>query len=154
MSILTILLAGLLTLPSAGTLTKEKKYGKAVTVKEVTPISAIQADPAAYHGKTVRVEGVVVEVCAKRGCWIKVGGTQDGESITFKVEDGVIVFPMEAKGQKAIVQGVVNATVTSVEDQIKQGEHQAQEQGTPFDPASVKGPKTVIRIDGEGAVIR
>lgn len=153
MTILTILLAAILTFPSTGLMPKEKKYGKAITVEETTSIAAILKDPKAFLGKTVRVEGVVTEVCAKRGCWIKVGG-KDGQSITFKVEDGVIVFPMESKGQTAVVQGVVSATVTSVEDQIKQGEHHAEEQGTKFDPATVKGPKTVIRIDGEGAVLR
>lgn len=153
MTILTILLAAVLTLPSTGALPKDKKYGKAITVKEATAISAILKDPTAYHGKAVRVEGVVTEVCAKRGCWIKVGG-KEGESITFKVEDGVIVFPMESKGQTAVVQGVVHATVTSVEDQIKQGQHQAEEQGKAFDASTVKGPKTVIRIDGEGALLR
>jgi hypothetical protein len=61
---------------------------------------------------------------------------------------------MESKGQTAVVQGVVKATVTSVEDQIKQGEHHAEEQGTTFDVSTVKGPKTVIRIDGEGALLR
>lgn len=154
MPFLTMLLASLLCLPSVGAPPKDKKYGKAITVKEATSISAILADPNAYHGKTVKVEGVIVEVCAKRGCWIKVAGPKDGESITFKVEDGVIVFPMESKGKTAVVQGVVQATTTSVEDQIKQGEHHAEEQGTTFDPTTIKAPKTVLRIDGEGAVIR
>lgn len=154
MNALSLLLIGLLAFPLAGTAPKEKKYGKPVTVKETTKVSAILADPKAFHGKQVRIEGVVVDVCAKRGCWIKVSGANDGESITFKVEDGVITFPMESKGKTAVAQGVVSITVSSVEEQIEQGKHMAEEQGTTFDPTTVKGSKTTIRIDGEGAVIR
>jgi hypothetical protein len=41
----------------------------------------------------------------------------------------------------------------SVDDQIAQGEHAAEEEGKSFDRASVKGPKRSIQIKGEGAVI-
>ncbi len=154
MTALTVLLIGLLAAPMTGSAPKDKKYGKPVTVKEKTSVSAILAEPKSFHGKTVRIEGLVVEVCAKRGCWIKVAGEKDGETITFKVEDGVITFPMESKGKTAVAQGVVNVTVQTAEQQIEAGKHQAEEQGTTFDPSTVKGPKTAIRIDGEGAVIR
>jgi hypothetical protein len=132
----------------------EKKYGKAMTTKEVTKISEILADPGKFNGKRVRVEGAVVDVCAKRGCWMKIAGDKEFESIRIKVEDGVIVFPMEAKGKIAAAEGVVSVKTTSVEDQIKEGEHMAKEEGKTFDPASVKGPKTAIQIQGDGAVIR
>jgi hypothetical protein len=41
-----------------------------------------------------------------------------------------------------------------VEDQVKEGEHSAKEEGKSFDPSSVKGPKTTVQIKGEGAVIK
>jgi hypothetical protein len=37
---------------------------------------------------------------------------------------------------------------------IEQGEHHAKEEGKTFDPATVTGPKTVVQIKGEGAVIK
>jgi hypothetical protein len=89
-----------------------------------------------------------------RGCWIKVGGDKDFESITFKVDDGVITFPVSARGKTALVEGIVSVTTQSVEEQKTHGEHMAKEQGKPFDPASIKGPKTVIMLKGEGAEIR
>lgn len=131
-----------------------KKYGKPLTLKATTRVSEILAHPEQYNGKKVRVEGTVVEVCKKRGCWFKLGSDKEFESIQFKVDDGVIVFPLDAKGKSAVAEGVVSAKTYSVEDLIKQGEHQAEEQGTTFDPSTVKGPKTVVRIMGEGAVIK
>lgn len=129
-------------------------YGKPLTVKETTKVSDILASPEQYDGKRVKVEGAVVGVCEKRGCWIKIAGDKDFESLTFKVDDGVITFPMSARGKAAVVEGIVSVTVQSVEEQRKQGEHMAKEHGTTFDPASVKGPKTVILLKGEGAEIR
>jgi hypothetical protein len=40
------------------------------------------------------------------------------------------------------------------EQLIAQGQHMAEEQGTKFDPATVTGPKRVVQINGEGAVIK
>jgi hypothetical protein len=131
-----------------------KKYGKPLTVKETTKVSEIIAHPEKYDGKKVRVEGSVVDVCSKRGCWIKLASDREFESILFKVEDGVIVFPMEAKGKTAIAEGVVSVKNATVEQQIEQGKKQAEESGTTFDPSTVKGPKTTVRIMGDGAVIR
>jgi hypothetical protein len=129
-------------------------YGKPLTVKETTKVSDILANPDQYNGKRVKVEGPVVDVCQMRGCWIKIAGDKDFESLTFKVDDGVITFPMSARGKTALVEGIVSVTTQSVEEQRKHGEHMAQEQGKTFDPASVKGPKTVILLKGEGAEIR
>ena len=132
----------------------EKKYGKPLTTTAVTKVSEILSDPGKFNGKRVRVEGAVVDVCAMRGCWIKISGDKEFESIRFKVDDGVIVFPMDAKGKRVSAEGVVSVKTTSVEDQIKEGEHMAKEEGKAFDPATVKGPKTVVQIQGDGAVVR
>ena len=53
-----------------------------------------------------------------------------------------------------MVEGVVSVTTQSVEEQRKQGEHMAQEEGKTFDPKTVTGPRTVIMLKGEGAEIR
>ncbi|MCX6132551.1 MAG: DUF4920 domain-containing protein [Ignavibacteriales bacterium] len=140
----------LLTIGFAG----EKKFGKKITLKEKTKISDIMANPEKFDGKKVLVEGAIVDVCQMKGCWIKIGSDKEFESMTFKVEDGVITFPMDVKGKSALAQGIVSAKVYTVEQLIEQGKETAKEQGKEFDPKSVKGPKTVIRINGEGAIVR
>ncbi len=131
-----------------------KNYGKKLTLKEKTKVSDIIATPEKFNGKRVLVEGAVVDVCKERGCWIKLASDKEFESIRFKVDDGVIVFPMDAKGKNATAEGVVSVKTYSKEELIKQGEMHAKEEGTTFDPATVTGPKTVIQIKGEGAVIK
>jgi hypothetical protein len=146
-SIIALLLVG--TALSAG----KKKYGKEITVKEMTKISAIVAEPEKFNGKRVKVQGPIVDVCKERGCWIKIASDKEFESIRFKVDDGVIVFPLEIKGQNAVAEGVVSVRTISVEEQIKSGKKMAEEEGTTFDEKSVTGPKTVLMIKGEGAQV-
>jgi len=105
---------------------KEKKYGTALTLIEVTKISDIYANPDKFAGKRVQVEGPVVDVCAEMGCWLALGSDKESQVLRFKVEDGVIVFPMTAKGKKAKVEGIVTVT---------------------------KGTETTIQIKGEGAIV-
>jgi len=130
-----------------------KKYGKPVTLKETTKISDIYANPDQFNGKRVKVQGPIVDVCAERGCWIAIGSDQEFQTLRFKVDDGVIVFPLEIKGQNAVVEGVLTVTTLSEAAQIEQGEHMAKEKKTTFDPKTVKGPKTQIQIKGEGAEV-
>ena len=130
-----------------------KKYGKPLTLKETTKVSDIYANPDKYKDKRVKVQGPIVDVCTEMGCWIEIGGDKDFQALRFKVDDGVMVFPVSVKGLKATVEGVLAVATLSVEDQIAQGEEMAKEMKMPFDPKSIKGPKLTITIKGEGAEI-
>jgi hypothetical protein len=130
-----------------------KKYGKDLTVKEKTAIADILKNPKEFEGKRILIEGEIDEVCQKMGCWIKVKDKTSKEAMLFKVDDGVIEFPKEVKGKKVKAEGVLFVKVSTKEELIKQGEHEAEEQGKKFDPSTITGPRTVIRINGEGAVI-
>jgi hypothetical protein len=131
-----------------------KKYGKPLALKAVTKISDIYAQPDKFKGQRVQVRGTVVDVCEERGCWIALASDKEFQTLRFKVDDGVIVFPMTAKGLTAVVEGTIAVSTLSVEDQIKQGEEMAKEMKMPFDPKTVKGPKLSIMIKGEGAEIQ
>lgn len=131
----------------------EMKLGKPVTLTEVTKVSEINKDPEQFVDKEVVIEGLIIDVCAKRGCWMDVASDVPFEKIQVKVVDGVIVFPMEAKGKTAKVQGVVEALRLSKQQAIELGEHKAEESGVAFDPSTVTGPVNIYRIRGLGAVI-
>jgi len=129
-------------------------YGAGVQIEEATPVHAILTDPDAYLGKTVRIEGTVLDVCPKKGCWMEVG--RDGEHIQIKVEDDVIVFPIGAKGQRAVAEGVVEAVEMSREDYLGYLAHLAEERGEELDPETADlgdGPYRLIRIRATGATI-
>jgi hypothetical protein len=130
-----------------------KKYGSDLTLKDVTKVSDIYASPEKYHGKRVLVQGPIVDVCEMMGCWLALGSDKEFQTIRFKVEDGVIVFPMSIKGKNAKVEGIIDVQTLSVEQQIAQGMEHAKEQKTTFDPKTVKGPKVDVQIKGEGAFV-
>lgn len=127
----------------------EKKYGKDLTIKNPTGVSEILSNPEKFNGQSVLVEGTIVDVCEKKGCWIKIAGEKESDVIQIKVEDDVIVFPMEAKGKRVKAEGKVFAKEYSVKELIARAKHEAEEQKKDFDASSITEPKTVVRIDGE-----
>jgi hypothetical protein len=131
-----------------------RPYGKPLALKAETAVSAILENPDAFAGKTVRVKGIITDVCESRGCWIQIGGDRKGQAIVFKVEDGVITFPVSAKGSAVVAEGVVSKRVLTVEQQKAMCEKEAKAHGKPVDYSSVKGPKTIVRLEGLGAEIQ
>jgi hypothetical protein len=129
-------------------------FGAGVKLAETTPIATILADPKAFQGKTVRVEGMVTDVCPKRGCWFELAGASPGQKLKFKVTDGEMVFPLDAKGKQAVAEGVVAVRELSLEETKEYAEYEAKEYGKPYDPASITKPTSIVRLDGTGAVFR
>ena len=119
----------------------------------MTTLYEILAAPEQYVDKKVLVKGMVVEVCAKRGCWMYLASDKPFEKIQIKVLDGEIVFPMSASGKDALVEGVVEALEFSKEEAIGWLRHKAEEKGESFDPKSVTEGMTVYRIKAQAAEI-
>ncbi len=132
---------------------KGKVYGNGVTLKDTTLISGIMSNPDLWVGKKVLVKGRIVDVCKKRGCWMEIASDQEFQTIRIKVKDGEIVFPLQAKGKLALVEGEVQRFELTKEQTIKKMQHHAEEQGEDFDPASVKEGMTYLQIKGQGAII-
>lgn len=156
----TIALTLLLTLLLAPALRAEAKtFGAGVKLAEATPVSKILADPDAYVGKTVRIEGKVVDVCPMKGCWMELeenGGAEAGQAarLRVKVDDGVIVFPVTAKGKVAVAEGTLEAIPMDREKYVAWLEHLAEERGQKFDASNVgAGPFRIFQLRGAGARI-
>jgi hypothetical protein len=128
-------------------------YGEPLTLTELTPVSTILSDPEAFLGQRVLVKGMVVAVCEEKGCWMDIAGDKEFEKIQLKVDDGVIVFPLTAKGKQALVEGVVERLDLTYEQAVAQARAMAAEGGAPFDSTTVTGPQTIYRIKGTGAVV-
>ena len=134
--------------------TVEKVYGKPLTGTGITKISELLENADRYDGKTVRVEGVVTGVCEKRGCWISLAADHEFEDLQIKVDDGVIVFPVQALGKRAIAEGIFIRIEMNLEQTLRFMAHRAEEDGTEFDPSSVTEPATRYQIKATGAIIR
>ncbi len=134
--------------PAAGT-----KYGSGIDAGAVLTVPEAYAKIDEIAGQPVRVRGTIVDVCAKRGCWMNLAADGDARVVQVKVDDGVIVFPMSAKGRDATAQGVAEKRALTLEQTRARHQHEAEEQGKPFDPASVTEPATIVVLRGTGAVV-
>lgn len=130
-----------------------KQFGNELTVKETTEISSLLASKEDFLGKRVLVEGTVVDVCEMAGCWLMLQGKDENEKIKVKVKDGEIVFPTEAKGLKATVEGELYKIEMDEEMARDYLEHVAEEQGKEFDRNSHNGTLVLYQLKGIGAVI-
>jgi len=141
----TLMVVVALALCGAVALAAEEKFGAGVTLKEATPIAKLLESPAAFVGKTVRVEGVVSAVCEEMGCWMELKDEKSGKSIQLKVDDGVIVFPVAAKGKKGSGEGTF--------EEIGSTDPQAMEAAKKDDPQHKAMQAMKYRIKATGAVV-
>jgi len=129
-------------------------YGEGVESTLAVKVSELSDNIDEYVGKRVRVEGLVTDVCPKRGCWMRLKSDREYESLLFKVQDGVIVFPMSMKGKYAVADGVARKVELDLEQTRRHLAHKAEEKGEAFDPSTVTKPISYVRLDGVGALVR
>ena len=103
-----MLLFGIGVLASVAMTQAEQKLGTGVTLTDATSIADVVKNPEAFVGKTIRIDGTATAVCQHMGCWMAVANSDkaDAPTVRLKVEDGVIVFPVTAKGKTVSAQGV------------------------------------------------
>jgi hypothetical protein len=136
----------------AAPVASDTKLGNGVTLKEPTPIKALLERPQDYVGKTVRIDGVATAICEHMGCWMAVAAegsdaSEPRQTVRLKLEDGVIVFPMSAKGRQVSAEGAFELLTSKAADPdatSAAAEHAAQD----------KNASKQYHIKATGAIIR
>jgi hypothetical protein len=134
--------------------TKYAQFGAPLKLSEfdAMPVEKVMADPTQYTGKFVRLTGTVDQVCPRKGCWLRLKGQGDGESLFVKFpdpEEGRLI-PMDAVGKKAIVEGTVR--VREIPEAT--AKHYAEESGaTPEQLAKIVGPQKQITVASPSAAV-
>lgn len=134
---------GLVAAEGAGT-----KYGAGVTIKQATPIADVTGSPEKFLGKTIRVDGTVAAVCENMGCWMQIKDDNTDKTIRIKVDDGVIVFPVTAKGKKASAEGVFERVNAQAEAEHHAAMAADQKDATPHTEAPA-----AFQLKATGAVV-
>lgn len=150
-----LIMFGLVLLPALVVAGGMEKYGEELTEGlEPTPISEILADPDAWAGKKVQIQGKISGVCAHQGCWIDISSPEDA-TLRVKVDDGVIVFPQESLGHEAVAEGEVEILDMERDKYEAWLQHVAEEEDREFDPNEVgDGPYRIVRLKGLGSEIQ
>jgi hypothetical protein len=128
-----------------------KPFGAAITETTPTALSSVLADPKAYSGKTVLVDGDVRSACSRKGCWMEIATSLDkaapGCRVTFK--DYGFFVPTDSQGSKARVQGLVQ--VTNVP---KERVDHLEGEGASFPNKNPDGTATEVRLVATGVELR
>lgn len=135
--------------PAAQNASTGQKFGAGVTLKDAVAIGDPYASPDKFTGKTVRVDGVVTEVCTEMGCWMAIQSEQEkGLIVRIKVDhDAGIVFPLTAKGKKVSAEGVFEKIAAG----DKEGSEAAAEQKPAGGKADAFGKS--YQLKGLGAYV-
>lgn len=95
--------------------------GKVLSVQECT---------AALNGKSVKVEGKVAQVCAKKGCWFVIEDDKK-QQVRITSKDYKFFVPRDAVGKKAVVEGVLTLKEMSVAEAQHMADDAAESTGKP-----------------------
>ncbi len=122
-------------------------FGEGVKLEEATPLAAVVEDPEAFHGKVLRIEGTIADVCQAKGCWM-VLRTGDRE-VRVKFAGYAFFVPRDAHERQVLVQGT--ATRKTISEELAR--HYAEESGHPERAKEIHGPQQVIEITATGVEV-
>jgi hypothetical protein len=145
----TILLMSLTGIAHA----KPQHFGEKVQPEILTPVSTIMASPEQYLDKQITIEGTIVAVCEHRGCWMTIASDERFQTLRIKVKDGEMVFPLSARGHKALATGELQALNYDLAQTREIKAYYAKEAGEKFDPAIVTEPMTMYQMMPVGVSI-
>ncbi|MSP55183.1 MAG: DUF4920 domain-containing protein [Myxococcales bacterium] len=118
--------------------------GEPFAAAEIVPVDTIMKDPAAWNGKDVVVEGLVKEVCQKKGCWHTVATADPAVALMIKDKEYKIFLPKDSAGKKVHIHGIF-AVADMPQDEAR---HYAEDAGR--DPSTIVGVQKSFEIDVAG----
>lgn len=124
-------------------------YGKVVTADNALNTAALKTTLGIDTAYTGKVTGTVVEVCKKKGCFMKLA--QDGgKTIMVQFTDYAYFMPQNIVGKTVVVEGLATVKEVSVERQI----HYAKDAGkSAAEIAAITEPRKDISIIADGVLV-
>lgn len=127
--------------------TKYDHFGAGVTEGTNVKVADVLADPSAYEGKTVRIEGPIEAVCLQKGCWMHVGTEKAFAMVKFK--DYGFFVPLDASGRHAVLEGVVAVK----QETVAETKHYLEDAGDKEGAAKVTEGRKLVNVMATGVAI-
>lgn len=128
---------------------KGVNYGAKVKPAGAIEVNALEETLETKTTFIGKVKGTVMEVCEKKGCWMKLQQT-DGEGIMIRFKDYKFFMPQNIVGKDVVLQGVAKITTTSVE-MLK---HYAEDAGKSKEEIEkITEPKKEIEFIAKGVLV-
>lgn len=125
-------------------------FGDTITVDGAVPAAEVLAKLAGKDSIPVKLEGKIMDVCQKKGCWMALDlGNDKSMRVTFK--DYGFFVPKDASGKTAVVDGYAKVETTTVA-MLREYAHDA---GASKDSlAKITEPEVELSFEARGVIIR
>jgi Domain of unknown function (DUF4920) len=136
--------------PPAGDAKQGEWYGEKVTTENALNINDVVAklEGGSEFGD-VKIKAKIVEVCPKKGCWLKLE-LNDGKTAMVKMKDYGFFLPVAAKGKTVVIDGEVKMKTTSVAE-LKHYAEDAKKSKEEID--AITKPEKEVKVTAKGIVI-
>jgi hypothetical protein len=149
----TIFILSLATIFACGTSPETKVetfYGDKITSENLTEYSDLLEKVEVSGVVNTKIEGTIIETCAKKGCWMKVKADDDTLMVRFK--DYAFFVPKDGvDGKSVIMNGEAFYDTLSV-DLLR---HYAEDAGdSEEDILLITKPEYVLSFTADGVIIQ
>lgn len=125
-------------------------YGEKISAENAMPIAdAVTKLSTGAEQVEGKVKAKIVEVCEKKGCWVKLD-LGNGETATVKMKDYGFFLPLAAKGKTVVIDGEVKMKTTSVAE-LRHYAEDAKKSKEEIE--AIKEPKKEVRVMAKGIVV-
>lgn len=124
-------------------------YGKAINANNAVTTAKLNKTLLKDSVYTGKIEGTVVEVCKKKGCFMKIA-QENGDPIMVQFTGYSFFMPQDIAGKAVVIDGKAKVSETSVA-KLK---HYAADAGKSKEEiAKIKDPKRNISIMADGVLV-
>lgn len=128
---------------------KGQSFGEGVKQGNIIAATEVNAKLGKEGKADMKVQGEVVTVCKKKGCFVKLKAANN-ETIFVKFKDYAFFLPKDIEGKQIVIDGTAERKVTSVAA-LKHYAEDAKK--SPEEIAKITAPKEEITFMAKGVVI-
>ena len=126
------------------------QYGKKINKSGAIAVNQLNSKLNTKSSYTGKIEGKVVQVCKKKGCFMTLQTAEGQEPILVRFKDYGFFMPQDIVGKTVVVEGVAKQKETSVETL----RHNAADlRQSKEEIAQITTPKKEISIIADGVVV-
>lgn len=115
LAVFTMLCVTAMAQPPKGKALPGDKYGTITTVDGAVDIAEIPAQLAQKESLDTKVKAKVLDVCPKKGCWLKLAVNDSTEAFV-KMKGYAFFTPLAIKGKTIVMDAKATIKTTSVEE--------------------------------------
>jgi hypothetical protein len=129
---------------------QDTHYGEKITDKGAVSVTELSKSMEGKTEMQAKVEGVVLEVCQTKGCWMTME-KGDGTKMRVTFKDYGFFVPKDISGKTVVIDGVAKVTTTSVEEL----RHYAEDAGKSKEEIEkINAPKKELTFEASGVIVR